>query len=122
LIAGEPRRHIEQSAGFEKAYRKLSSELQRRVVKTIDKLVANPERPGLHVEKVKLARQTVRTCRVTDDTRIVFEITQSQTLQLLYVGPHRTAYQHAESPLLSQVRSSQTSTLEASQCSVLMHT
>jgi len=82
---------VEASTAFRKAYDRLSPILRARVDWTLGKLLVNPTLPGLSVEKVQGASDSVRSCRVTHSIRLIYEIVDSK-IRLLYVGNHDAAY------------------------------
>jgi hypothetical protein len=84
------------SAGFTKTYDKLPLHLQKRVVRTIDKLRSAPALRGLHVEPVKAASPYIRSCRVDAGVRLIFQLIPPDGIELLYVGSHQDAYRFAE--------------------------
>ncbi len=66
-----------------------------QVQKTIKRLLENPERLGLNVEKI--GDDSMFSARVNDNFRLIFSIPEgSNLLCLLYVGPHEAAYQFAD--------------------------
>jgi mRNA-degrading endonuclease YafQ of YafQ-DinJ toxin-antitoxin module len=93
----KPNIYIQQSAAFAKLYHRLPKHMQQRVARTIHKLTISPTPPGLRVEPLKLSGRNVRSCRVDEGNRLIFEITEHRTLNLLYIGGHDVAYRFAES-------------------------
>jgi mRNA-degrading endonuclease YafQ of YafQ-DinJ toxin-antitoxin module len=89
-------RIIKQSDTFRKRFERMHYSMQARVERTIAKLSMDPVPPGLHVERVRSARQSIRSCKVDDAVRMIFEIIpNSQELRLIYVGEHGDAYRYA---------------------------
>lgn len=86
---------IEWSDRFREAYARLGTVTAERVRRTIQRLGADPTLPGLHVEKLEGARSSIRSCRVTQGVRIIFEREAPERLRLLFVGTHEEAYRCA---------------------------
>lgn len=79
------------STRFHRDYKKLDGALRHRVDRAIAILLKNPTRPGLNIERVNGSSEAW-SCRVTRGVRIVYRLRDSQTIELLLVGTHATAY------------------------------
>jgi hypothetical protein len=92
---------IERSDCFKRQYDELDGVLRERVEKTIQKLIENPNLPGLKLERVQGASRNVRSVRVNRKYRIILECLDSAGMRLLTVANHEPAYREGVLHFLS---------------------
>jgi addiction module RelE/StbE family toxin len=87
---------VETSKRFERAFKKfLDYDSKVKTKKVIEKLEINPFDPSLKTHKLKGRLTGLWACKVTDDLRILFEITEDEDgicILLNSVGTHDEVY------------------------------
>ena len=79
---------INLSSKFKRAYKKLPAHIQTDFDKRIKLFFINPFDPKLKTHKLKGRLQSCQALRLKDGFRVLFEFVDSDTVDLLSVGPH----------------------------------
>lgn len=77
---------------FERRYRELPAEVQRKAEKQERLFRHNPFYPSLHTEKLEPRARQVWSFRVDRKYRIIFRFIDGRTALFLTVGPHDWVY------------------------------
>ncbi len=75
-----------RSERFKKDFKRLDRTMQDRVLAALEKLVANPRHPSLHVKKME-GTHDIRELRVSDNHRITYQHGKDSII-LRRVGAH----------------------------------
>ena len=77
---------------FEKRYKCLPKQIQKKAVKQEKFFRKNPYYPSLHTEKLEPKGKQVWSFRIDKAYRIVFRFLDSNTALFLTIGPHDWIY------------------------------
>ena len=77
---------------FEKHYRKLSRDIQRKAEKQTGLFRKNTFYPSLHTEKLEPKGKEVWSFRVDKKYRIFFRFNNRNSVRFLVIGPHDWIY------------------------------
>jgi len=77
---------------FEKYYRKLPRDVQRKTEKQTELFRKNLFYPSLHTEKLEPKGKEVWSFRVDKKYRVFFRFNNSNSVRLLVIGPHDWIY------------------------------
>ena len=83
---------VDTVALFDKLYRKLPVDLQKKAEKQEKLFRQNPFHPSLHTEKLIPKSKSYWSFRVDKKYRIIFRFKDSATVVFLLIGPHDWIY------------------------------
>lgn len=79
---------VNLSPRFKRSYKKASWYIQRDFDQKIETFINNPNHPSLKTHKLTGKLQECLAFRLKDGYRVLFEFSDSETIDLLDVGPH----------------------------------
>lgn len=79
---------------FDKLFKKLPSNIQRKAVLKTKIFRRNPFLPTLRTEKLTPKRYNVYSFRIDLDYRIVFTFLNAETIEFRFIGHHNKIYDY----------------------------
>ncbi len=83
---------IAKSSQFTKQYKKLSIKLQKQFSDRLKLYIIDKNHPLLNVHSLKGKHRGLLSFNVTDDIRVIFDVTYEEVLLLVAIGSHSELY------------------------------
>jgi len=85
---------IQTTKTFDKLFRKLPKQIQKKAVLKTELFKKNPFSPILRTEKLTPKKFDVWSFRIDLNHRVVFTFLDFQTVELRFIGHHNQIYQY----------------------------